>query len=216
MEFVNIPISIALGIAVGLLTGGMLAWLFRKYHMRDTVKVFLLLSVAFLLVTAEEAIPVSVTFSALLSIMFMGVALKKYRAAVAGRLSTKLNKLWVGAEVMLFVLVGATVDLAYVKKAGIAAVLLIFGGLLFRMAGVGICLLRTTLTGKERLFCMIAYLPKATVQAAIGSVPLAMGIEGGEIVLMVAVLAILITAPLGAFGVDMTYRRFLTKEKAEG
>lgn len=216
MEFVNIPVSIALGIAVGLLTGGMLAWLFRKYHMRDTVKVFLLLSVAFLLVTAEEAIPVSVTFSALLSIMFMGVALKKYRAAVAGRLSTKLNKLWVGAEVMLFVLVGATVDLAYVKKAGIAAVLLIFGGLLFRMAGVGICLLRTTLTGKERLFCMIAYLPKATVQAAIGSVPLAMGIEGGEIVLMVAVLAILITAPLGAFGVDMTYRRFLTKEKAEG
>ncbi|MDD3277739.1 MAG: cation:proton antiporter [Lachnospiraceae bacterium] len=211
MSFVNIPVSICLGIALGVLLGIVLGKYFKKIHMRDTVKVIIILSISFILVTVEDSLSIPITFSALIAIMFMGIALQKKREIVARRLSLKFNKLWVGAEILLFVLVGATVDIHYVTKAGIQAVLLIMGVLCFRMVGVLLCLLHTTLSGKERLFCMLAYTPKATVQAAIGGVPLAMGLSCGNIVLTVAVLAILITAPLGAFLIDATYKRLLIR-----
>ncbi len=212
MSFVNIPISICLGIIIGILLGYVLAKFFKKFHIRDTAKVIIVLCLSFILVTAEDKITGVITFSALISIMFVGVSLQKYRSEVAKRLSVKFNKLWVCAEVILFVLVGATVDIHYISKAGIAAVILIFGVLCFRVLGVFLCMLKTDLSMKERVFCMIAYTPKATVQAAIGGVPLAMGLSCGNIVLTVAVLSILITATLGAFLIDVTYKKLLCKE----
>lgn len=209
ISFVNIPVSIILGIIVGLLVGLMLSYLFIKIHMRDTVKVIIFLSTAFILVSMENALNTPITFSALISVMFMGIALQKKKKEVAVRLSVKYNKMWVCAEIVLFVLVGATVDISYAASAGIAAVILIFGVLIFRMAGVLLCMVRTKLNFKERLFCMFAYMPKATVQAAIGGIPLSMGLSCGNIVLTVAVLAIIITAPLGAFIIDLTYKKLL-------
>ncbi len=209
ISFVNIPVSIILGIIVGLLVGLMLSYLFIKIHMRDTVKVIIFLSTAFILVSIENALNTPITFSALISVMFMGIALQKKKKEVAVRLSVKYNKMWVCAEIVLFVLVGATVDISYAASAGIAAVILIFGVLIFRMAGVLLCMVRTKLNFKERLFCMFAYMPKATVQAAIGGIPLSMGLSCGNIVLTVAVLAIIITAPLGAFIIDLTYKKLL-------
>lgn len=209
ISFVNIPVSIILGIIVGLLVGLMLSYLFIKVHMRDTVKVIIFLSTAFILVSMENALNTPITFSALISVMFMGIALQKKKKEVAVRLSVKYNKMWVCAEIVLFVLVGATVDISYAASAGIAAVILIFGVLIFRMAGVLLCMVRTKLNFKERLFCMFAYMPKATVQAAIGGIPLSMGLSCGNIVLTVAVLAIIITAPLGAFIIDLTYKKLL-------
>jgi NhaP-type Na+/H+ or K+/H+ antiporter len=141
--------------------------------------------------------------------MSLGILIQKNNNILASRISSKFSKLWVAAELILFVLVGAAVDIQYAAKAGISSILLIFGVLLFRMIGVYISLIKTSLSNKERLFCMIAYTPKATVQAAIGSVPLAMGLPCGQIVLTVAVIAILITAPLGAFGIDSTYKKLL-------
>lgn len=209
MSFVNIPVSIILGIIAGLLVGLVLSYLFIKVHMRDTVKVIIFLSTAFILVSMENALNTPITFSALISVMFMGIALQKKKKEVAVRLSVKYNKMWVCAEIVLFVLVGATVDISYAASAGIAAVILIFGVLIFRMAGVLLCMVRTKLNFKERLFCMFAYMPKATVQAAIGGIPLSMGLSCGNIVLTVAVLAIIITAPLGAFIIDLTYKKLL-------
>ena len=209
ISFVNIPVSIILGIIVGLLVGLMLSYLFIKIHMRDTVKVIIFLSTAFILVSIENALSTPITFSALISVMFMGIALQKKKKEVAVRLSVKYNKMWVCAEIVLFVLVGSTVDISYAASAGIAAVILIFGVLIFRMAGVLLCMVRTKLNFKERLFCMFAYMPKATVQAAIGGIPLSMGLSCGNIVLTVAVLAIIITAPLGAFIIDLTYKKLL-------
>lgn len=210
-SFVKIPVSIAFGIGIGAIAGILLAYLFKRVHMRDTAKVLFFLSVSFLLVTAEDKLTGNITFSALIAVMCMGIALQKRRRPVAERLSVKFNKLWVGAELMLFILVGATVDLHYVQTAGWAAVILLFGVLVFRMAGVFFCLLGTKLSGKERLFCMIGYLPKATVQAAIGGIPLAAGLACGNVILAVAVMAILITAPLGAFLIDLTYKRLLER-----
>ena len=210
MSFVNIPLSVLLGRALGILAGWILAGRFEKVHVRDTIKVIIVLSISFILVSAENALNTPITFSALIAVMFMGIALSRYRNEVAVRLSGKFNKLWVGAEVVLFVLVGASVDIGYALSAGAGAVILIFGVLIFRLAGVFVCLLGTNLNIKERLFCMLAYTPKATVQAAIGSVPLAMGLSCGSIVLTVAVLAILITAPLGAFVIDLTYKKLLS------
>lgn len=209
MSFVQVPVSIAVGVAVGLAAGWLLAVYFEKVHIRDTVKVIILLSAAFLMVTAEDRLAGMIPFSSLIAVMCVGIALQRRREPVAARLSMKFNKLWVASEILLFVLVGATVDIKYALAAGPSAVLLIFGVLLFRMTGVLCCLIKTSLTAKERLFCVIGYLPKATVQAAIGGVPLAMGLACGNIVLTVAVLAILITAPLGAFLIDLTYRRLL-------
>lgn len=209
-RFAEIPISILLGVLLGAALGLALAFFFQKVHVRDSVKVLLLLSFSFLLVALEDALEGFVPISGLIAVMSLGIALQRKRDIVARRLSLKFSKLWVAAELLLFVLVGATVDLHYAYAAGLSAVVLIFGVLLFRMAGVWVCLLKTKLLFKERLFCMLAYMPKATVQAAIGSVPLSMGLSCGNIVLTVAVLAILITAPLGAFLIDLTYKKLLT------
>ena len=204
ISFLQIPVSIILGVIVGAVIGIYLAVFFKKVHMRDSAKGVLLLSISFLMISLETALEGIVPFSGLLAVMSIGIFLQiKYRV-VARRLSIKYSKLWVGAEILLFVLVGATVDISYAFKAGIGAVILIFGVLLFRMVGVFFCLIKTNLTIKERLFCMIGYIPKATVQAAIGGVPLAMGMASGQLILTLAVLAILITAPLGAFGIDVT------------
>lgn len=211
IRFVNIPVSIILGILVGLGSGWLPAYLFRKVHMRDTVKIMIILSVSFILVELENRIRTPITFSALIAIMFVGVSLQKYKKEVAVRLSVKYNKLWVAAEVFLFVLVGATVNIHYLGNVGAKALLVIAGALIFRMLGVFICLLGTELNGKEKLFTMLAYTPKATVQAAIGGIPLSLGLACGNIVLTVAVLAIVITAPLGAFAIDSTYAKLLKK-----
>ncbi|HBH0219135.1 TPA: cation:proton antiporter [Clostridioides difficile] len=215
ISFLQIPVSIILGVIVGAVIGIYLAVFFKKVHMRDSAKGVLLLSISFLMISLETALEGIVPFSGLLAVMSIGIFLQiKYRV-VARRLSIKYSKLWVGAEIILFVLVGATVDISYAFKAGIGAVILIFGVLLFRMVGVFFCLIKTNLTIKERLFCMIGYIPKATVQAAIGGVPLAMGMASGQLILTLAVLAILITAPLGAFGIDVTYKKLLTSVKGE-
>ena len=209
ISFVKIPVSILIGSFIGLAAGWGLAVYFKRVHIRDTVKVIVLLCVSFILVTLEDRYSDIVPFSSLISVMGIGIALQKKREEAARRLSVKFNKVWVCAEIMLFVLVGATVNIHYALSAGGWAVILIFGVLVFRMAGVFCCLAGTRLNMKERVFCMIGYMPKATVQAAIGGVPLAMGLACGDIVLTVAVLAILITAPLGAFLIDLTYKRFL-------
>lgn len=212
-RFAEIPISILLGVLLGAALGLLLAFFFQKVHVRDSVKVLLLLSFSFLLVALEDALEGIVPISGLIAVMSLGIALQRKRDIVARRLSLKFSKLWVAAELLLFVLVGATVDLHYAYAAGLPAVILIFGVLLFRMAGVWVCLFKTKLLFKERLFCVLAYMPKATVQAAIGSVPLSMGLSCGNIVLTVAVLAILITAPLGAFLIDLTYKKLLSRDE---
>lgn len=211
MRFVNIPASIALGIFTGLISGFIFAKIFAHFHMRDTIKILLLLSWSFILVAIEDALNTPITFSSLIAIMFIGVALQKYRLEVAKRLSAKYNKLWVASEVFLFVLVGATVNINYIGKLGLKAVIVVFGALILRMLGVLVCLIKTEFNVKERLFSMMAYTPKATVQAAIGGIPLSLGLACGETVLTVAVLAIVITAPLGAFLIDITYKHLLEK-----
>lgn len=209
VSFIRIPVSIILGILIGMAAGTILAIYFKKVHIRDTVKVIIFLCISFLLVTAEDRFSDIIPFASLIAVMCIGIALQRNRKEAAVRLSVKFNKLWVCAEVILFVLVGATVNISYAISAGISAVMLIFGVLLFRMAGVFVCMIKTKLNMRERFFCVIAYMPKATVQAAIGGVPLSMGLACGNIVLTVAVLAIIITAPLGAFLIDLTYTRFL-------
>ena len=210
-KFVNIPISIFLGIAIGLLIGVLLAYFFKKMHIRDTSKVLIILSISFLLVVMEDKLSTPITFSALIAIMFIGIGLQKKRETVAKRLSVKYGKLWVAAEVFLFVLVGATVNIGYLGKVGVKALIVIIGALVFRMFGVFVCLLGTSLKRKERLFTMLAYTPKATVQAAIGGIPLALGFTCGDLVLTVAVLAIVLTAPLGAFAIDLSYKKLLNR-----
>lgn len=211
IHFVNIPISIILGIVLGLLIGSILAYYFKKVHIRDTTKVLIILSISFLLVVMEDMLVTSITFSALIAIMFIGIGLQKKREVVARRLSVKYEKLWVAAEVFLFVLVGATVNIAYLSKVGGSALIVIIGALLFRMLGVFVCLFGTNLSKKERIFVMLAYTPKATVQAAIGGIPLSLGFACGDRILTVAVLAIVLTAPLGAFAIDLSYKKLLTK-----
>lgn len=211
LSFVNIPVSILLGIVIGLSLGTFLAYFFKRVHIRDTSKVLIILSISFLLVVIEDALTTAITFSALIAIMFIGIGLQQKREAVAKRLSAKYGKLWVAAEVFLFVLVGATINIGYLTKVGVRAVILILGVLVFRMLGVFVCLLGTDLNGKERLFTMMAYTPKATVQAAIGGIPLALGFACGETVLTVAVLAIVLTAPVGAFAIDFSYRKLLER-----
>lgn len=221
MDFINIPISIVLGIVLGAIIGYFLSLFFEtayahKHCVRNSMKVIIVLGVSFMLMAVETWLKGIVSVSGLLAVVSMACVIKiKSVAFVSKRLSEKFGKLWLAAEILLFVLVGAAVDIRYTLSAGIAAVLMILVALVFRSIGVAICLLGTSMNWKERIFCMIAYLPKATVQAAIGSVPLAMGLPCGQIVLSVAVLAILITAPLGALGIDLTYKRLLTKEDQE-
>ena len=212
LKFVNIPVSIFFGIAIGLFLGVLLAYFFKKVHIRDTSKVLIILSISFLLVVIEDKLTTAITFSSLIAVMFIGIGLQKKREAVAKRLSVKYGKLWVAAEVFLFVLVGATVNIEYLGKIGAKAFVVIIGALIFRMFGVFVCLLGTNLKRKERLFAMMAYTPKATVQAAIGGIPLAWGLACGDIVLTVAVLAIVFTAPLGAFAIDWSYKKLLNKQ----
>lgn len=212
LKFVNIPFSIFLGIAIGLLLGVLLAYFFKKVHIRDTSKVLIILSISFLLVVIEDKLTTAITFSSLIAVMFIGIGLQKKREAVAERLSVKYGKLWVAAEVFLFVLVGATVNIEYLGKVGSKAFVVIIGALIFRMFGVFVCLLGTGLKRKERLFAMVAYTPKATVQAAIGGIPLALGFACGDTVLTMAVLAIVLTAPLGAFAIDLSYKKLLNKQ----
>lgn len=215
MDFVNIPVSIILGVVLGMITGYLLSLFFEASYahghlVRNSMKVMIVLGISFLLMEAENRAKEVVAVSGLLAVVSMACMLKvKCAPSVSSRLSEKFGKLWIAAEVVLFVLVGAAVDIRYTLEAGIAALVMILIALAFRSAGVAFCLLGTELTPKERIFCMIAYLPKATVQAAIGSVPLAMGLPCGKMVLSVAVLAILVTAPLGAIGMDMSYKRLL-------
>lgn len=217
-NFINIPVSIVLGVILGAVTGWGLYLFFEtsyahRHCVRNSMKVIIVLGFSFLLVSIESWLEGKVAISGLLAVVSMACVLKlKSTAFVSKRLSEKFGKLWLAAEVILFVLVGAAVDIRYMLGAGIAAVVMIITALLFRTAGVLICLIKAPLSAKERLFCVIAYLPKATVQAAIGSVPLAAGLPSGNIILSVAVLAIIITAPLGALGIDSSYKRLLEKE----
>lgn len=211
LSLAAVPISIVVGLAIGILSGLLLVFLFKKLHIRDTVKILIILSVSFLFVTFESEVKAYVPMSGLLAVMALGGTILKKYEILAKRLSNKFSKVWVGAEILLFVLVGAAVDIRFVSDAGLMAVILILSALIFRICGVYICLIKTKLTNREKLFCAISYLPKATVQAAIGSIPLSAGVLAGNTILTVAVLAILITAPIGAIGIDRTYKKLLIK-----
>lgn len=213
MQFVNIPISLITGISIGLLAGMGLTVLFDKIHQRDMVRVLIVMGCSLLLVSVEDRLSGIVPFASLIAVMCLGMAVRMKKEDLAKRLSQTYDKLWVGAEIFLFVLVGASVQIESAKSAGLKSIVLIFGVLLFRMIGVYLCVLGTKLNAKERLFCMLAYIPKATVQAAIGGVPLAMGLACGNMVLTVSVISILITAPLGAFFIDWTYKKCLHKNE---
>lgn len=210
-SFLQIPISILLGVLLGVLVGFCLVWFFKKCHMRDSVKVLIILSISFLLLEVQTRLEGIVPVSGLLAIMSTGILVNQKYDVLAKRLSVKYNKLWLGAEVFLFVLVGIAVDMKYAMAAGVVVIALVLIALLFRMGGVILSLIKTKLDAKERVFCAIAYTPKATVQAAIGTIPLAMGLACGEIVLTVAVVAILLTAPLGALCMDSLYKKMLRK-----
>lgn len=209
MSFINIPISVFIGIIVGLLVGFLLVLYFDKIMPNDTIKVLIVLGVCFVLTTVEDKWGDIIPFASLIAVMSLGLMIKRQSQEMAADLSSKYDKMWIPAEIFLFVLVGASVAIDSVVSAGLSSVLLILGVLVFRMFGVVICLIKTKLDAKERIFCMLAYTPKATVQAAIGGLPLAMGLACGNIVLMVSVIAIMVTAPLGAFAIDLTYKKFL-------
>lgn len=210
-SFLQIPLSIFLGILLGAIVGLCLVFFFSKVHIRDSVKVMIILSVSFLLLEVENRLKGVAPVSGLLAIMSMGITLNQKYDVLAKRLSVKYNKLWLCAEVFLFVLVGIAVDINYVFVAGVASVVIVILALIFRMIGVFLSLIKTDLNKKERLFCMLSYTPKATVQAAIGTIPLAMGLDCGSIVLTVAVISILITAPFGAISIDKFYKSMLKK-----
>lgn len=212
-HLLTIPSSIIFGLGGGVVAGLVLSSLFTKFHIRDTGKVLIILSVSFLLVTLEQSLNGMVGFSGLLAVMALGASVQQKKYEVSKRLSVKFSKLWVAAELLLFVLVGATVDLNYAIDAGLVSILLIVGVILFRLVGVYVSLIRTDLNVKERLFSGFAYMPKATVQAAIGGLPLAMGLASGEIILTVAVVSIIMTAPIGALLIDRSYNKLLTREE---
>ena len=216
LDFLKIPTSIIFGLLIGIIIALILTKFFTRFHIRDSAKVVIILSISFILVTIENSISKFfngiIGFSGLLAVMSVGAFLKAKKQELSKRLSLKYSKLWVAAEIMLFVLVGATVNIKYALNTGFTGILLIFAVLIFRMLGVLISLIKTNLNKKERIFSMIAYCPKATVQAAIGSIPLSLGFASGEIILTIAVLAILITAPLGSFAIELFYKRLLEHE----
>ncbi len=209
--FTSLPISIISGIGFGFLIGYLFVVLFKKIHMRDTIKVLLLLSISFLVLGLENPISNVIPFSALLAVMAMGISILRFYPVLAQRITSKFSKIWVASEVFLFILVGAVVNLASLQSNIWLIIIVLILGLISRFIGVQACLIKSNLTSKERLFTSIAYIPKATVQAAIGSIPLALGFSSGNIILSSAVLAILITAPLGAVGIDMFYNKLLSK-----
>lgn len=211
-SFINIPISIVTGVIFGMLVGYVLVLWFNKIHMRDSIKVILVLGTSFILTYLEDKFGMVVPFASLIAVMALGLMIRRQKQVLAVRLSSKFDKLWVAAEIFLFVLVGASVEINSLKRAGVSAIILILLVIVFRMIGVFVCVLGTRLNTKERMFCMLAYTPKATVQAAIGGLPLAMGLSCGNIVLTVSVVAIMLTAPLGAFAIDATYKKFCEKD----
>ena len=215
LSIVQIPTSILLGVLLGALAGRLLTLFFRKFSMRDLARVLIVLSVSFLMLEIQDQLERFVTVSGLLAIMSMGITLRQKNAALAGQLAATYNKLWQGSEIFLFVLVGVAVDIRYALSAGAAVVLLIAAAMVFRMSGVLVSLLKTDLNRNERLFCMMAYTPKATVQAAIGAIPLTMGLECGSMALTVAVVSILLTAPFGAICVDKSYQKLLRRAPRE-
>jgi len=206
LSLISVPISIVLGLLLGLICGLFLIWFFKKVHIRDTIKVMIILSVSFLLVSLEDLLTGYIQISGLLAVMSLGVTMLKFYGILAERLMGKFSKIWVGAELLLFVLVGAAVDISYIGNAGLLSFVLVLTALLFRIIGVNISLIKTDLNKKEKAFCSISYLPKATVQAAIGAVPLAMGVPSGNLILTIAVLSIMITAPIGAVGIDRSFK----------
>ena len=212
-DFVQIPTSILIGIALGIVTGLILNLFFRKIHMRDSAKLIILMSLSFLIIALQDLSADYIRVSGLIAIMVVGMTVFAKYPVLAKRLSEKYNKLWVVAEIVLFVLVGSTVKINSITKYGVSAVILLVVALIFRMLGVLISLLKSKLNSKERIFCMLAYTPKATVQAAIGAIPLAMGLDCGGLVLSIAVLSIIITAPFGAFIIDLTYKKLLSKSE---
>lgn len=208
-QLLNIPISIILGGLIGAGIGFILVWFFKKYHLRDTKKVLMILSIAILFTALEDILATYVPLASLLGVMTIGFIILEYYPKLAKRLSVKFNKIWVFAEILLFVLVGAQVNVTVAFETGLIGIVIIAGGLLARSLGVFLSLIGTNLTSKERWFCVIAYTPKATVQAAIGAVPLAAGVLSGDIILAMAVLAIMVTAPLGAIGIRIAGEAFL-------
>ena len=210
-NFLTIPVSIGLGLLVGGIIGYITVWFFKKNHIKDTIKIIIVLSISFLLVSLEKSLSGIIGFSGLLSVMALGSSIQQKHPELSIRLSSKFSKLWTAASILLFVLVGASVNIVYAEKTGLVAVALILLVLVFRVAGVFVCLIKTKLNKKERLFSAMAYIPKATVQAAIGGIPLAMGLACGDIVLSVAVISILVSAPIGAILIDSTYKRLLEK-----
>lgn len=213
LQFLKIPTSILFGLLAGAFLGWGLTLFFTKFHIRDSGKVVILLSFSFLLVTLEKYFTSFIGFSGLLAVMALGGVIQQKKQDLSTRLSLKFSKLWVAAELLLFVLVGSAVNVEYALKAGPEAVLLVCCVLVFRITGVLLSVLKTKLNQKERLFTVFSYMPKATVQAAIGGIPLAMGIPAGEIILTVAVVSILITAPIGAILIDSYYKRALVLEE---
>lgn len=211
MNFVSVPIAIAIGIGVGVLLGKGLTVLFKRSVKQAVQQTLIVLSIGFVLVGVEDVLEGILPFSGLIAIMVLGMVLYRQQSDIATQLSAQFSNLWYGAQIMLFVLVGASVDLSYAMQATVPAVLLVGGALLFRVIGVLISLRGAALTRKEKVFCIIAYMPKATVQAAIGGIPLAMGLTCGSVVLTVAVIAIIITAPLGAWGIDRFYKQLLVR-----
>jgi solute carrier family 9B (sodium/hydrogen exchanger), member 1/2 len=215
LKLLTIPFSIINGLIIGLITGWLLVYLFKKIKMRDTIKIIIILSVSFLVVSSGKHLKSYLPFSGLLAVMAIGGIFLKKSQTLSQKLSVKFSKLWVGAEILLFVLVGAAVNIYTIKSAGVLTVLLVLSALVFRMSGVFLSLFKTKLNKKEKLFCSISYLPKATVQAAIGAIPLSMGIPAGNLILTAAVISIIITAPAGAIGIDRTYKKFLSPPRVK-
>lgn len=211
-NLVNIPLSVVLGVSLGIIGGLLLSVIFKKIAIRDTIKLMLILSLCFLFIALEDWLKPVLALSGLIAVMSLGSTLTKRQPQLSTRLLPKFAKVWVIAELFLFVLVGASVNITVINQSGLLAIFLIAAALLFRIAGVFLSLVRSGLTFKEQLFCTIAYLPKATVQAAIGSIPLSLGLPAGELILTVSVIAILVTAPLGAIGIDQSYQRLLSND----
>lgn len=211
-SFLQIPLSLVLGILLGVLVGLLLVFFFKKVHIRDSVKIMIILSISFLLIELQQKLEGFIPVSGLLAVMSMGITVNQKYEILSKRLSVKYNKLWLCAEIFLFVLVGVAVDVNYAFAAGVGSILLVVAALVFRMAGVFLSLVKTDLNKKERIFCMLSYTPKATVQAAIGTIPLAMGLPCGSMVLTVAVLSIIFTAPFGAICIDKLHKKLLTKQ----
>lgn len=214
ISLINVPLSILTGIGFGMTVGYVLSQFYRKIHVRDSSKIVVLLAISFLMIEFETILEPYLPLSSLIAVMTMGIALNRFNETLANRLSTKYNKLWVGAEVILFGLVGATVNVQAAMQLGFLSIILITVCLLVRSVGVATCLIKTKFNRNEKLFCIISYLPKATVQAAIGGIPLAMGLACGEKILSVAVISILISAPVGALLIDATYKKFLEMKQS--